>query len=369
MRRVFFPPPRCVRASFNIKSVAAFSGLIILRQKQTKKMSHDDDLFHYPDSREFGTIVERFGFPNPSRWRHQLAVIHKRGDVTYRLTMKGLEFPGRCFHCKRNNKSASFCFFGQGARDGRNVDDLPRHMVTKLEKIGMCVKLREEDNDDESTPAAKSEVDDSPFVFPHESEYEDMKSVVALERVSQQHGFPPIIVLLCQPVPWRFREFFPASLFDDFLNARVEFQTENEGRGTATTGAWRESNESLEERRRVLAEVSELDDDARRDGVAKLMNQTYLVFTRFDCAEDCQTPSRECASCRRVRGRAKKYYLDEVRSVVARHVGKLFDKREGPFAKCPGRLPSACYDDETCQIDRLVVCANAKAKKGSKRKR
>lgn len=321
------------------------------------------DLFHYPDSREFGAVVERFGFPDPSRWRHQFAVIHKRGGVTYRLTVKGLEFPGRCFHCKRNNKSASFCFFGQGARDGRAVGDLPKHMVTKLENIAMCVKLREDENDDED-----ASTDDSLLVFPHESEYEDMKSTVALDRVSQQHGFPPIVNLLCQPSPWRFREFFPASLFDEFLHTRVEFMLDNE-RGAAVD-PWHESDESLEERRGVLTEVSRLDDEARRDGVAKLMNRTYLVFTSFDCTEDCQTPSPECASCRVVRGRAKKYYLDEVRRMLTGHFGKKFDRREGPFEKCPRYMPNACWDDDACQVDRLTVRADAKlATKVSKRKR
>ena len=335
------------------------------------------DHFHYPDPNEFRAIVEKFNFPDPSRWRHPLAVIHKRGGVTHRLTIKGLEFPGRCFHCKRNNKSASFCFFGQGARDGRAVDDLPSSMVRKLEKIAMCVRLREEDEDDGTTTT--NAAGDSTLVFPHESEYEDMNSTVALERVSHQHGFPPVVALLCQPAPWRFREFFPASLFDDFLRRRVVLDIGEDdtaaasatsapvGRVTAGGAVWRESDDNLTERRRVLAEVSALaDDDARREGVAGLMRQAYLVFTRFDCAEDCSTPSRACAACRVVRGRAKKYYLDEVRRTVAEHVGGFFDRREGPFAKCPARVPNACWDDDACQVDRLVVRADAKTNKTNK---
>ncbi|MBE36366.1 MAG: hypothetical protein CMI16_12560 [Opitutaceae bacterium] len=332
------------------------------------------DYFHYPDPKEFRAIVEKFNFPDPSRWRHPLAVIHKRDGVTHRLTIKGLEFPGRCFHCKRNNKSASFCFFGQGARDGRAVDDLPVSMVRKLEKIAMCVRLRDDDVDEGATTTTRD--DDSPLVFPHESEYEDMSSTVALERVSQQHGFPPVIALLCQPAPSRFREFFPASLFDDFLGNRVVFELAESERATspvviagAIETAWRESDESLAERRRVLAEVSGLDDDARRVGVAGLMKQSYLVFTRFDCADNCSTPSRACATCRRVRARAKKYYLDEVRRVVVEHVGGLFDRREGPFAKCPARLSNACWDDDACQVDRLVVRADAKPKPKTTNKR
>lgn len=309
-----------------------------------------DDYFHYPKPTEFRAVVERFGFPDPSRWRHQFATIHKSNGVTYRLTVKGIEFPGRCFHCKRNNKSASFCFFGQGARDGRDANDLPRHMVSKLEKIAVCVRLRDADAEDGET-----------FVFPHESEYQDMKSRVALDRVSEQHGFPPVVALLCQPSPWRFREFFPASLFDDFVRARVEWTGAN---------AWREPDESLEERRRVHAEVTALeDDDERRKGVANLMRQTYLVFRGFDCSEECRTPSRECAACRRVRGRAKKYYLDEVGRIVSKHVGDAFERREGAFSGCPRGMSIACHEDDACQVDRLVVGAREEKISSASKKR
>lgn len=307
------------------------------------------DYFHYPKPTEFRAVVERFGFPDPSRWRHQFATIHKSGGVTYRLTVKGIEFPGRCFHCKRNNKSASFCFFGQGARDGRNGNDLPRDMVSKLEKIAACVRLRDGVADADAGRVDAEDGSTRGFVFPHESEYQDMKSRVALDRVSEQHGFPPIVALLCQPSPWRFREFFPASLFDDFIRARVEW---------TGTNAWREPDESLDERRRVHAEVSSLeDDDERRKAVADLMRQTYLVFRGFDCSEECRTPSRECAACRRVRGRAKKYYLDEIGKIVSKHVGDAFERRDGAFSGCPRGMSIACHEDDACQVDRLVVGA------------
>ena len=190
-------------------------------------------------------------------------------------------------------------------------------MVRKLEKIAMCVRLREEDENDGSTTTT-TESDASTFVFPHESEYEDMNSAVALERVSQQHGFPPVVALLCQPAPWRFREFFPASLFDDFLRRRVVLDLgggndsdNNDNSGAAVVPSPVTSLDAP--RRRPLGEsptrVSPNVDacsprsrrsptTTRRQGVAGLIGQAYLVFTRVSTAR--MTVRRPRARARRV---------------------------------------------------------------------
>jgi hypothetical protein len=67
-------------------------------------------------------------------WRHELSVIHRKGTSTYRLTIKGLIFPGRCFLCKSTGKGIAFCF-GLNHRIG---NALPSQMIRKIETIDGC---------------------------------------------------------------------------------------------------------------------------------------------------------------------------------------------------------------------------------------
>ncbi len=313
--------------------------------------SCETDFFHYPEANSCAGIRSRVDLPDPSLWRHSFAVIYKTRGQTMRLVAKGLEFPGRCFHCKHNNKPMCFCFLGQGARDGRNAADLPPQVVSKLNKITMICEVRAS----EGRAFASDLGDSKAFVFPHDSEYEDSKSVVSLQRVSTEHGFPPLVALLCQPRPWKFRDYFPSTLFDEFLTKRVRLvygATKHSRKSVRVE--WTEPAEEHEERLRLFSELP-TDDLERRRAVADLMYRTYLVFKYLACDERCVVPSKDCAGCKRVRGVAKKHYLSEVTRIVFEHVGGMFEARKGPFAKCPVDLRQRCYEDEACQVYKLAV--------------
>jgi hypothetical protein len=311
------------------------------------------DLFVYPEATGYASIVEAVdGLPTPDLWRREMSSLYRaqyENAPTYRLYMRKLLYPGRCAICRRNNKSLSHCVLGQGTKNGASAATVDDNTLLRVHKFVIVAT--------EMLAYGGGETQPGVFVFPHETDLDDPKK---LYRVSQQHSFPTMDVLLRQRP---FAAYFSPETFRPFFQERVVIG--NKTRGAKKPGEkWIESEKGFQKRhKRYLQALAVSDDDARRASTAAALSECYIALIGTYCSEACEAMCRRrkgllnikitCDACKQVRGALKKHYIETMTKTVSGVINKLFSTRQGPFAGCPATIVGTRYVDAFCRVERV----------------
>ena len=331
----------------------------------------EKDYFHYPKATDNAWIVANDIMPmtTPDKWLHPFSAIHWSGGMLLRLTIIGLEWPGRCFDCKLNNKSSVFCFFGQNTKDGSYGTPLTQELQLRLRRIRCFAAdtafekafysehrlagMQEGAIDDafDSVPfAVKKKYPVDPLrIFPDQDVIIEVKSV---NRASRQHYIPPIRNLLCQKP---FSEYFDETTFFEFLKTR---QTLTVGTGSFAR-TWHEPKEQVDEREGAMASMRLK--ATRRERVGMVMTVITTLYKQWTTGSKCTAGCRlyKCGTCSFIRSHFRKEYKDQVRKVVHDRIANMFETRTGPFKG----FSSAAFNGEKFENSecRIVQIHNTKA--------
>jgi hypothetical protein len=302
------------------------------------------DYFHYPTD---SGLADSFGLPNAKSWRHNLSGLCKLNDGSvYRLTIKGAQFPGRCFHCKKNNKSLVFCFIGQEA-SGACFEHMSPALQNRINDIKVIQEHWSKTN--------VSQKEETTFDFPNPEEIEEPRN---LSRVSEHHYFPPIINLLCQKP---YKKYFSPELFDSLLSKRITatYSLKNKERvgSLSHSKSWTECQGSFDTRKEEIRERNAMTTDReKRKRTDTLLSKLYGTMHWAACSQTCSVPSKKCPSCISVRKVLKKQYLAAITDVVFKRIVVLFNAREGPFARfTTEEFASKHYEDNLCEVFNITI--------------
>jgi hypothetical protein len=298
----------------------------------------------------------------PDLWLHPFSAMHWSNGNLLRLTILGAEWPGRCFDCKMNNKSACFCFFGQHTKDGCYDKPLTPELTSRLHRIRSHMAMQssyktfcEEQKvlgvtDEEEILDAWDLVDLETklkgevlplTIFPDQDVIIDIKSV---HRASVQHYIPPVKNLLCQS---KWSQYFSHETFSEFLTKRQEFVVGAKSRQFS----WKEPLDQVDDRRQALAVMRTLPTDREKAlRVSSILNTLYRQWVGNSiCSETCRIHC--CPKCKLVRRLFRKEYKDQVRTVVHKRFAQMFESREGPFSKFRSEnFNGSVYEDKSCRV-------------------
>ena len=311
------------------------------------------DFFVYSQPDGYGALVDAVdGLPTPDKWRRELSSMYTApctGGYTYRLYVRGALFPGRCFICKRNNKSLSHCIIGQGAKSGNGV---ATETTLKLRKFVYKAEQMVAENGIGNTTTADV------FVFPHETDIADPKKI---HRVSQQHSFPAIDPLLRQEP---FASYFSPETFKPLFQNPIVVSSKT--RAARRLGrSWTEPEKKFRAReKKFIMALANPDDRVRRGQAASAISECYLSLVNMHCGETCEKISEkrkgvvliktECEECRHVQRALKKHFIDTMTKTVNGVINKLFVQRAGPFVGCPLLLVGDRHVDADCRVERII---------------
>jgi hypothetical protein len=334
-QKTFF---RFVRAMTHEMSPRGDSGIEDKKEK---------DYFSYPHSTDYLALVNNKILPmaTADKWRHEFAAIIEFNNITIRVVLKECLFPGRCFDCKLNLKSACFCFWGQNTRDE----------ILTTAFVGRVSAWRE------FLMAMGSDIKKHQDVFP---DMDVMFPPKSLNRIPQHHMIPPVAPLLLQKP---FSDVVPVDVFNNFIKIRqsfVKFDQTKKRQKKFTAGRasfnWSEPWENVKVRLQIKSLMEdtsgEFSDHEKRLALVECMEKLRTEWSVAVCDASCRKPSGLCKDCLHIRQVLKKNYKEGVRLSCTQFIKKSLFEKKAPFEKVPPIGGSfSNYEDDMCRVTRVMV--------------
>lgn len=323
-------------------------------------MSDDEreekDYFSYLHARDYSVLVNNKILPlaTADLWRHEFSAICRVNDLVFRVSLKKCLFPGRCFDCKLNLKSACFCFWGQNTKDCESQDELPVAFVERITAWrDYIVNIKRQDL---SVP--REVFPDMDVMFPPKS----------LRRIPEQHMIPPLAPLILQKP---FRDVVPVTTFNSFIMtrqvytdcvARKKRRKYGDPVSSAESFEWKESGHLFQRGGKRLQTVMCLNSDSaligemeKREALVEMLENMRADWSNALCKSDCDVLSG-CPRCTKIRQYLKKRYKEGIRQACTHLITSLLLQKKFPFGKAPAVNSSLyAYEDDDCRVTRVLV--------------
>ena len=303
------------------------------------------------------------GLPSPDKWLREVSCFVTFRGKMYRLFMRELTFPGKCFFCKKNTTSFKDCIIGQPAQNSQ-LDDATRKYYYEMRANKLVILNKSLCKE---IPASTARTGDEVFMFPSDTDLEVPKDVERLSKFGH-HSIPNIRPLLRADA---FREYFRPEDFKPLFYDKIDIPSNNPGE----LYFWKEcENDALVRMRMYDNAMNHEEDTMRRANMVDALSDLYTkVFLKKTCSEFCAANEKRftahersknaCGKCRHVRANLKKRFIGHKKgtgekaeysgfgAIVVGKIQQLFLNRKHPFKKCPKDFAGTRYVDEYCRVE------------------